>query len=135
MANVTRTTQVERLDVPPGGRRRRQEGGRGRVVKLRLSDDEFAAVAARAQAAGVSAQRLLLEAALADGTTPAERRAVRTKLASAQRQLVGLGTNVNQLARVANSTGRVPAGTEEALARIAALDDGLAEAVAALLDE
>ena len=124
-----------RLAVPAGGRRRRLEGGRRRIVKIRLSDPEFEALAVRAKGAGVSVQRLVVDAALADGApTPAERRALWSTLLAARRQVAGLATNVNQLAKVANSTGRVPAGTAAALARIAAIDDRLTEAAAGLAE-
>lgn len=104
-------------------------------MKVRVSDAEFDALVARAQGAGVSVQRLVVDAALADGgPTPAERRALWSTLLAARRQVAGLATNVNQLARVANSTGLVPAGTADALGRIAAIDDRLTEAAAALAE-
>ena len=44
-----------------------------------------------------------------------------TRLFAFRRQLTGVATNVNQLARVANTEGHTPVGTAEALREIRAL--------------
>jgi hypothetical protein len=48
-------------------RRHRVEGGRPHAVKVRFTDDEYAALAGRAAAARVSIQRFLVDAALDPG--------------------------------------------------------------------
>jgi Bacterial mobilisation protein (MobC) len=94
--------------VRGAARMRRQPGGRGHQVKVRLNDAEYAATAARAAGARVSMQRLLVEAALAgDAATASERRALVAELLAARRLVLAMGNNLNQLARVANSTGFV----------------------------
>lgn len=59
-------------------------------------------------ASGVAgdAARLLVEKGRAFGVL--ERRALAAELFGVRRLLIGVGTNLNQLARVANSTGEVP---------------------------
>jgi hypothetical protein len=119
---------------PPARRRerlRRQLGGRPRVVFLRLSEREHAVLTARANQAGVSVQRLLVEAATLPGRTTAERHALYTTLLATQRAVTGAANNLNQVARGANSTGRLPVGWE---ATAAAVRSGLA-ALEAALDE
>jgi hypothetical protein len=104
---------------PPGGRRTRMQGGRSRAVLVRVSEDEHQRLRAMAGGAGVSVPRLLIEAALgADGPTPAERRAQFAALLAARRQLAGAATNLNQLARWANTEGRWPPGAEPAAAAV-----------------
>ena len=100
---------------------RRLPGGRRHVVGVRLSDEELVELRRRAATAGKSPQLFLLELALADPVNSHERRAVHTILLEARRTLVGLATNVNQLAKVGNTDGRLPVGTKEALAAVAAM--------------
>jgi|SRR5579884_2911363 len=88
----------------------RKEGGRRHPVKVLLSDQEYLEIGARAAAAGVSRQKLMVEAVLrSDGMTHAERRALYRELLGARNLIAALGNNINQLARVANATGQVPA--------------------------
>ncbi|MGH9089762.1 MAG: MobC family plasmid mobilization relaxosome protein [Acidimicrobiales bacterium] len=112
-----------------GGRMARHPSGRHRQVGVRLSDAELDELRYRAEDAGVSPQRYLMEAALGGGTaTAAARRRRVDEFGFLTRQLVRLGTNVNQLAKVANSTGQVPTGTSRALAAIERLVAQLAAA-------
>ncbi|WP_157254846.1 MobC family plasmid mobilization relaxosome protein [Nonomuraea typhae] len=100
-------------------RRRRQQGGRTNVLKVKLSDAEKAALAARAKTIGVSTQRLLVESALAGGVhTLTERRALLAELLATRRLLLAMGNNVNQIARAVNATGRPPAELGAASAAI-----------------
>lgn len=118
---------------PPGGRRTRLEGGRNRAVLVRVSDEEHERLAALAGDAGVSVPRLLVEAALgAGGPTPAERRAQFAALLAARRQLAGMATNLNQLARWANTEARWPAGAEPAAAAVERATGRLEAALEAL---
>lgn len=89
------------------------------MVTVRLTDAEAETIAARAAAAGISRQRLLVEAATAPpplvtagglgyGMTRSERNAVLAELFAARRLALAVSNNLNQLARAANATGRVP---------------------------
>lgn len=98
--------------VPPGGRLRRSLGGRRYVVKVRLSARELAALEARAGQAGVSKQRFLVELATRGKWAPAERHGLYRVLYSMQVLTSGVANNLNQLARVANTTGQVLPGYE-----------------------
>ena len=112
-------------------RLRRQPGGRGHVVFVRLSDREAAVIKARAERAGVSVPRFLVESAVTQRQTLSERHALYRALLAARRTVAGLANNINQMARVANATGQVPAelgGMAEALSGAAgALEQSLDE--------
>lgn len=85
-------------------------------VYVRMNDDEYAHFLSLVKAAGVSQQAYALEACLNSRVTSSEDRALlismNATLADMDRQLRGLGTNVNQLAHVANGTGALPAEDE-----------------------
>jgi hypothetical protein len=81
---------------------------------VRFTDAEQELVQAAADEAGMSVANLLAETVLASlaGTgrlSVSERRALAGELGKIRRYLKAIGNNVNQLAAVANSTGRVPA--------------------------
>jgi len=103
--------------------RRRQAnevGGRSHSHRVKVTAEEAAALAQRAEERGVSVPRLMVETALADparSQTAAERQEAMVELFAVRRLLAAVSNNVNQLARQANSTGQVPA---EAAATIAA---------------
>jgi len=103
--------------------RRRQAnevGGRSHSHRVKVTAEEAAALAQRAEERGVSVPRLMVETALADparSETAAERQEAMVELFAVRRLLAAVSNNVNQLARQANSTGQVPA---EAAATIAA---------------
>nr|WP_067067549.1 plasmid mobilization relaxosome protein MobC [Carbonactinospora thermoautotrophica] len=87
---------------------------------MRLSDEEKEKIAARAEALGVSIQRLLVESALAGSAqTVTERRALVAELLGVRRLVAALGNNINQLARVANATGAAPPELAAAAAAVA----------------
>jgi len=93
------------------------------------------AIAARAAAARISIQRFMVEAAVAgDAVTATERRAVVAELLAARRLVAAMGTNLNQLAKVANATRQVrPEVTAAAVA--AAQAAGRLDAVARAIGE
>lgn len=82
---------------------------------------------------GVSVPRLLVESAMSNGQeTPSERRAAMAELFAIHRLLSIVSNNINQAAKVANSTGEVPAELTHALralrnvaARVNGAIDGL----------
>jgi uncharacterized protein (DUF1778 family) len=107
------------------GERQRGEGvnrpwaaGRNLRVEATLSADEADQLASRARAAGVSRARYLIDAALDRPDTISERRAWAREVERAERVMRTVATNVNQLARLARSTGRIPEGTGETLTAV-----------------
>lgn len=101
-------------------RQRRLPGGRRHKFTVRLSDGELAEIQARATSAGISVPRLLAEAALAgDARTASERRALVVELLGARRLTAAVGNNLNQLTRVANATGEIPAELSATLHAVA----------------
>lgn len=115
-------------------RRERHATGRRRSVHVRLSNWEYLLLHDRAAAAGVSPPKFLVDAALARPVRVVERRAVNDALLDVRRTLIGIGTNVNQLAKVANTTGQLLAGSDEALASVAAMQAAVADALAAVTE-
>lgn len=105
-------------------RRRRPNASRlsPRLVthKVMVSVEEEARLLVLANEHRVSVPRLLMESALAGSVveTPSERRNVIAELYQVNQLLAVSSSNINQLARVANSTGEVPG---EAAVTIAAL--------------
>lgn len=122
--------------MPKGTRAARQprkHGGRGHVVKVRLDDVEAEELARRAAVAGVTGPRYLVESALVgDRQTVSERRALIAAFMAAKRAAAGAANNLNQLARVANSTGRAPAEVVEAAVAMDELGEVLGAAAGRL---
>jgi len=96
----------------------RDAAGRHRVIYLRLTEDEDERIRSRAAAAGVSPQRLLVELALLGPAGATERHAVNTSMLGVRRQIIGMATNLNQLAKWANSREQLPPGLEPTLAAV-----------------
>src|SRR5690349_12078903 len=102
----------------------RETGGRKNAVKVLLSDTEQQEIRSRAEAAGVSVPRLLVEAALSESVQASiDDRVLGVQLLSSHRLLGAISNNLNQLTRVAHATGRMPEGlpgTLEATTRVLA---------------
>ena len=110
-------------------RRRRVAGGRQHRHVVRVTPEEEARLLVLAGEYRVSVAKLLVDSALAaggrDSAAPASQagggsagpvdRAVAVELFAAVRQLAGVATNVNQIARKANATGEVAAETPATL--------------------
>ncbi len=126
----------------PGSRqgRRRPRETRPHRVQVRLSDLELEALEERAAGAGVSLPRLLVEAALVEpGASlmqmcgaPRRPRDL-AALEDAVRALARVGSNVNQLARAANTgeavgLGELADAVRAAVATVEAAADRLARA-------
>ena len=96
----------------PQGRQRRERQARPREAeqKVRLSLEEKRRLRERAGELGVSVPRLMVEAALSGVETPAQRRAWIAELFELRRLLATVANNVNQLAKVANTSGELPMG-------------------------
>ncbi|WP_224049910.1 plasmid mobilization relaxosome protein MobC [Arthrobacter sp. NicSoilB4] len=98
-------------------RRANVDGGRMHRHEVKVSPDEEAQLLALAEKHRVTIPRLLIEAALSEGTeNPSERRDQFMQLSTLQRLVGTVANNINQIARHANATGEVPA---EAAASIA----------------
>ena len=97
-------------------RQRRAMDGRHSVIKVRVTAAEDEAIRARAAAAGVSAPRLLVELATLGQAGASERRAANRLLLDLRRQVVGVATNLNQLAHWANTREQLPPGLASSLA-------------------
>jgi len=69
----------------------------------------------RAEAAGVSLGRYVVEATLDQGQTPGERRVAFSELFRATRRIASMATSLNQLASVALASGQLLPDTDRAL--------------------
>ncbi|MFH8350215.1 hypothetical protein [Streptomyces sp. NPDC018045] len=99
-----------RRSAPPGGRNKREAGGRRHVTKVLMNDAEFQMVQGRAVALGISVPRALIEAAIGvPPLTKSERAALNTELTGLKHLLGNLTNNVNQIAAALNSDVSVPA--------------------------
>ena len=114
-------------------------GGRSRKHEVKVSETEADLLAAKAAGLGVSVPRLLVECALSpvSGETSSERRAAMAELFAVHRLLAAVSNNVNQMARVANSTKQIAAREElvamaSAVRQVAARVDGCVEVIGAI---
>lgn len=121
----------------PGQRRSRDDAQRQHEVKIRLNDQEWLDITALADAMGVSRQRVYQSAvesggAVFDRVAIAQSKATQMEARTLLRVLVGIGTNLNQIARGMHIDATVDT------ARLSALADQVDEQVhrlRALLDE
>lgn len=97
-----------------GSYRRRLVGQRrDKRTVIKHTDEEWARVAAMAAVQGISVARLYERALWAgDAVAAAKMAQVYSELVMTQRLLIGVATNVNQMAAVANSTGELPAAAQ-----------------------
>jgi Bacterial mobilisation protein (MobC) len=103
------------------GRRRRANapGGRSHAHLVRVTSAEGQRLRSLAERQRVSVPRLLVESALAEaGETTTERRDAIAELFRLRRSLIGVATNVNQLAKHANATGTFPSDADAVLPRV-----------------
>lgn len=92
-----------------------QEPRNHRVV-VTCTDDEYRMLFGMAAAQGISLQNVLMRAVMSGGTQSAQKTAELVDELRASRQLLAVATGLlNQLAKVANSTGEVPEEIPEAL--------------------
>lgn len=89
---------------------------RSKSILVRFSEDEYAKLQCKLERAGVSLQTYMLNAALgveiATSAEIEEYKAISRRLAEYEKQLRGMGTNINQMAHLANSYGSVPSINE-----------------------
>jgi Bacterial mobilisation protein (MobC) len=107
----------------PRRRERQTETPRSRLVKLTYTEDERALVQAAADRAGMAVAAWVARAALdvaADLLVPVSTnaRSVLEELIRSRGQLGRIGNNLNQIALVLNSGGRVPSAQLAAVLRL-----------------
>ncbi|MDO5754363.1 plasmid mobilization relaxosome protein MobC [Arthrobacter sp.] len=95
------------------------QGGRTTKKTYRVSVAEEAALKVKAQRYGISVARLVVESALSrEGESHTDRQALIQELAQVRTLLSRVSSNINQIARHANTTGEFPA---DAAASVAAM--------------
>jgi hypothetical protein len=119
--------------VKPNRQARDPEGRHCRIY-VRVTEDERARIEARAAASGVTAPRLLVELALLGPAGATERHAINTAMLGVRRQIVGMATNINQLAKWANAREQLPPSLDSALASIGRMEAHVAAVLEALGD-
>lgn len=131
----------EETSSAPGRRRKRSSSPRSNQVLVRLSDEEYERVAAGAAATNLTVPAYLARrgqeeiAPVPSGgqrLTEAQMRSLVSELYALKRILSLSGNNLNQIARVANSTGEVADETVHYAALIARTLDRLERFVAGL---
>jgi len=108
------------------GRRRRanvpQDRKRDRRYEVSVNGDEDVQLQARAVAAGVTVPRFLFESAMsAHVQTDTDRKAAIAELFKLRRDMAGVATNVNQLAKWANEERAFPADAAAVVAEYRAV--------------
>jgi hypothetical protein len=140
------STPAFELHFTATGRVAAVPGGRKHPCYIRLSDDELAFLTKAAEAADIQLSAYVHTAALTFVPGPRSPHRVRPRVRSAardkalftelirhHRQLVGIATNINQLAHQANLNGWAPPDElADAGVRLAALLEGLAAVLAFL---
>ena len=94
---------------------------RNKAITIRLSEEEFVQLENRVQESGQTQQHFIIDACLKGQITSAdeitEMRNKNKLLADIDKQLRGMGTNLNQMAHIANGQGVIP--TAEKMVQIA----------------
>lgn len=93
---------------------------RNKAVTVRMNETEYADFQNRVEESGLSQQAYIISAVRGATITPSDEIAVLKEIsktfADFEKQVRGLGTNVNQMAHVANGQGYLPG--EEAMTRL-----------------
>ncbi len=114
----------------PGRRQRRLVGGRSRPIKVKVSDEQYEQLAAMAAAGGVSIPKLLVDGVLArDGLTVSQRQGRYATFMALRRQLAGVATNLNQIAKWANTEHQMPQDLALVLDQVQTTTASLDEAI------
>ena len=89
---------------------------RDRAVTVRMSDAEYYKLKSRVRESGLSQQSYIISAAINSYVTTSDTidvlKNISKTFAGVEQQLRGLGTNVNQMAHIANGTGMTPSARE-----------------------
>ena len=93
---------------------------RNKAVTVRMNETEYADFQNKVEESGLSQQAYIISAVRGATITPSDEIAVLKEIsktfADFEKQVRGLGTNVNQMAHIANGQGYLPG--EEALTRL-----------------
>ena len=132
-------TQRIRRQIPEGGRQERLPGGRHRVIQVRVSEDEYEALEARAAATKVSMPRYLVMAVLIDSRmTVNERRAWTAETFRLERVMYGLAEQLEELVDLGPLPewlmGRVVEATESVRQGGLGIHEAVVNAMLALVD-
>lgn len=108
----------------------RDPNGRSQVMATRVTPIEQQRIMTAAVAAHISPSDYIRQAALraqviANGPTPPQTQPRPTRPVALVRELNAIGVNLNQLTRVANASGFIPAGLEPVLDELNRLLDRL----------
>ncbi len=86
---------------------------RNHSIYIRMTDDEYERLMNRIESTGKTQQAYILDAALNSEITSDETieklKLIHIAFADIDKQLRGIGTNINQMAHVANGKGELPA--------------------------
>ena len=121
---VTRTPRLDRR------RSARTQGVRRGRLTVYLTDEERALLEARSEVSGESMAKILVDCALhpvsvGEGVDAGGVHELVSQLRDYRRQLVGVTTNLNQVARHANTTSEVPADFAAVVAEVHRLHDDI----------
>lgn len=119
--------------------RRRRANSRGQARAKRqtvlVTEEELLRLRERADDAGVTVPRLLLESALgAGGGAVPELRAIGKHLMAAHREISGAAVNLNQIAKKANTTHEIPTDFDAAVRELRATHLLLTQATNAVIE-
>lgn len=107
---------ISRSKGAPGRRRMNASEPRRNRVVVTCTDDEYRMLFGMAAAQGISLQNVMMRAVMSGGTQSAQKTAELVDELRSTRQLLAVATGLlNQLAKVANSTGEVPPEIPDAL--------------------
>lgn len=106
----------------------RLRGGRRQRLTVYLAPEERALLEVRAEVSGESMAKILVDAALhpvsaGGGVDAGSAHELVARLRDYRRQLVGVATNLNQIAHHANTVSEVPANFDRVVAEIHQLHD------------
>ena len=121
---VTRTPRLDRR------RSARTQGVRRGRLTVYLTDEERALLEARSEVSGESMAKILVDCALhpasaGEGVDAGGVHELVAQLRDYRRQLVGVTTNLNQIAHHANTTSEVPADFAAVVAEVHQLHDDI----------
>lgn len=85
---------------------------RNKAITIRLTEEEYALLCSKLKQTGVSQQAYIISAIKDVSVIPSDQLAVMKEIsatfASLEQQLRGMATNINQMARIANSRNYAP---------------------------
>lgn len=121
---VTRTPRLDRR------RSARTQGVRRQRLTVYLTEKERSLLEARSEVSGESMAKILVDCALhpvsaGDGVDAGDAHELVAQLRDYRRQLVGVTTNLNQIAHHANTTSEIPSSFNAVVRQIQQLHDDI----------